>query len=344
MLDTIKVFTDDFRVKDGANLTIQPSNIDYETSEQNDKRLFRNSLGEWVEGAKAFINTDRYNLTIKPNLLGDGIKAFIQFSLPKALGGDNFYPILESEVTQAKNVLADDIANKGILLNLEDCRVSRIDAFKNVYTDENFTDYSPLFSLLRAKRALRRDYGSTFLWANTQREICVYDKIQEIQIRGGAFRDYPQNTTRFEYRLLNARVTKRDTGIEKLRDIDNLDAVRDAYKDALEKHLFSLSVGEIEILASSELENIIKAYKDRGGRYWIREFKENFGAYMVLKMTNLETLKGILERVTDYRMVAWRVIKDFEKSRNAIALMTKASNSKTLSDLYNELKEKVLND
>lgn len=342
MLDTVKVFTDDFRVRDGANLTLQPSNIDYETNLKIDKRLFRNSANEWVEGAKAYINCDRYNLTIKPNAIGDGVKAFIQFSLPKALTGDNYNPIPDNQIKEAKKAIADDIEDKGILLNLEDCRVSRLDAFRNVYSEEAFLDYTPLFKLLRAKRQLRRDYGSTFLWSNTQREICVYDKNEEVRLRGGSVRGLPSNTVRFEYRLLNTRVTKRDTGIDRLRDIDNLDAVRDAYSEALKKHLFSLDVNEINILASTQLESILQAYRDNGSRYWVTEFQRDFGAYMVLNMTNLDTLQAILERVAGNRQTAWRVIKDFEKSRNTIALYDKTVNKKTLGDLYNELRGKVL--
>lgn len=342
MLDTVKVFTDDFRVRDGANLTLQPSIIDYETNLKIDKRLFRNSANEWVEGAKAYINCDRYNLTIKPNTIGDGVKAFIQFSLPKALTGDNYNPIPDNQIKEAKKAIADDIADRGILLNLEDCRVSRLDAFRNVYSEEAFLDYTPLFKLLRAKRQLRRDYGSTFLWSNTQREICVYDKNEEVRLRGGATSNTPPNTIRFEYRLLNTRVTKRDTGIDRLRDINNLDGVRDAYKEALTKHLFCLDVNEIDILASTQLENLLQGYRDSGNRYWVNQFKQDFGAYMVLNMTNLETLQAILERVAGNRQTAWRVIKDFEKSRNTLALYDKTVNNKTLGDLYNELRGKVL--
>lgn len=342
MLDTIKVFTDDFKVQDGANLTIQPAVIEYEDGAKADKKLFRNSEGKWVEGAKAYINTDRYNLTIKPNAMGEGVRTFIQFSLPKALTGNNFHAISEKETSSALEALDKDIRARGILLNLNDCRLSRIDAFRNVYSEESFSDYTPLFNLLRAKRQLKRDYGSTFLWSNTQREICVYDKIAEVKLRGGSIREYPQNVIRFEYRLKNNRVTKRDTGIETLREINNLDAVRDAYNEALEKHLFCLSVKEIEVLASSDLEAIIQSYKDTGSRYWINDFKGDFGAYSVLSSTNIETFKSIIERVSGNRTVAWRIVKDFENSRNKVALHSKAVKNKTLSDLYNELKGKVL--
>ncbi len=344
MIDTVKVFTDDFKVMDGANLTIQPSAIDYEDGAKADKKLFRNSEGKWVEGSKAYINTDRYNLTIKPDAIGEGVKTFIQFSLPKVLTGSNFHAISETDAEIALEALGKDIQERGVQLNLNACRLSRIDAFRNVYSEESFSDYTPLFNLLRAKRQLKRDYGSTFLWSNTQREICVYDKIAEVKLRGGSIREFPRNVIRFEYRLKNNRVTKKETGIETLRDINNLDAVREAYNEALEKHLFCLSVKEVEVLASSDLEAIIQSYKDTGSRYWINDFKGDFGAYAVLSATNTETFRSIIERVSGNRTVAWRIVKDFENSRNAVALHSKAVKNKTLSDLYNELKDKVLDD
>ncbi len=343
MLDTLKVYTDDFRVQDGASLTVQPAPINYQDNAQRDSRLFQNSAREWVTGAKAYINNEHYNLTIKPNMIGDGVKAFIQFSLPKALTGDNYHPIKASEITQAKRLIGQDIAEKGILLDLEECKVSRIDAFRNAYSEEPFLDYTPLFRMLRAQRQLKRDYGSTFLWSNTQREICVYDKNEEVRLRGGAMRGAPPNAIRFEYRLLNTRVTKKETGIDRLRDINNFDAVREAYDKALKKHLFSLTVSEVNVLAATQLEVTLQSYRDKGSRYWITEFLKDYGAYTVLNQTNVETLKAILERVTGDRKTAWKSIKDIEESRNTIALMSEGANQKTLADLYQELEGKVLN-
>lgn len=45
MIDTIKVFTDDFRVRDAAALAIQPAIVDY----QSGYRISASSLGTQLE-------------------------------------------------------------------------------------------------------------------------------------------------------------------------------------------------------------------------------------------------------------------------------------------------------
>lgn len=343
MIDTIKVFTDDFRVRDAAALAIQPATIDYQSGVQNERRLFRNSAGEWVEGAKAYLNDERYNLTLKPNDAGDGVKLWLQWSLPKAFTGDNFYPLSADQLGDAKKALEQSLSDKGVMLELDECKVSRLDTFQNVYSAESFADYATLFRLLRAKRQQRRDYGTTFLWANTQREICVYDKVAEIKNRGGSFEAYPENTIRFEYRLKSSKAIKRELGLGKLKDLQNFDGVKAAYQQAMQKNIFSLTVDEVNVLISSRLEAVIRAYYENGGRYWLRSFISEFGAYMLLKMTEPENLQLIIERVSGYRMTGWRAVRELEKSRDRLALHLEGVGDKTLADLYAELRDKVLN-
>ncbi len=344
MIDTIKVFTDDFRVRDAAALAIQPAIVDYQSGVQDKRKLFRNSAGEWVEGAKAYLNTDSYNLTLKPDNAGDGVKLFLQWSLPKAFTGDNFYPLSADQLGDAKRALEHSLSDKGVMLELDECKVSRVDTFQNVYSAESFADYATLFRLLRAKRQQRRDYGTTFLWANTQREICVYDKVAEIKSRGGSYKAYPENTIRFEYRLKNSRVTERELGLGKLKDLQNFDGVKAAYKQAMEKNLFSLKVDEVNVLISSRLEAVIRAYYESGGRYWLRNFISEFGAYMLLRSIEPENLQAVIERVSGYRMTGWRAVRDLEKSRDKLALHLEGVGEKTLADLYAELRDKVLSE
>ena len=343
MIDTIKVFTDDFRVRDAANLAIQPAPIDYQSGVQNERRLFRNSAGEWVEGAKAYLNTDSYNLTVKPDNVGNGVKLFLQWSLPKAFTGDNFYPLSDDQLGDAKRALEQSLSDKGVMLELDECKVSRVDTFQNVYAAESFADYATLFRLLRAKRQQRRDYGTTFLWANTRREICVYDKVAEIKNRGGSYQAYPENTIRFEYRLKNSQVTEHELGLATLKDLNNFEGVKAAYRQAMQKNLFSLTVDEVNVLISSKLEAVIRAYYENAGRYWLRSFISEFGAYMLLKSIEPENLQLIIERVSGYRMTGWRAVRDLEKSRDKLALHLEGVGDKTLADLYAELRDKVLN-
>jgi len=164
-------------------------------------------------------------------------------------------------------------------------------------------------------------------------------------LRGGVSRlPTPPNTIRFEYRLLNTRVTRTDTGIDRLKDITSFEAVKETYKMALKKHLFNQEVSDTDILSATNLEAILENYRDEQGRYWVDQFLRDYGAYTVLSKTDPETLKIILEVVAGNRQTAWRVTKGMEEQHAKMKMMTPATGNKTLADLYQELEEKVLND
>jgi len=167
MLDTLKVYTPDFEVKDRARVSVQPGLVDYGTGQQREVSLFKDELGRDVYGQKAFVNTERYNLTIQP--MGAGVELFLQTSLPKTIHEDNYTPLTNSETEQAIDEIASDLKSRGVVVNLDNCGLSRVDLFKNVIGDNDFLSYSPLFELLQSKRQHKRDYGTTFTWSNTQR-------------------------------------------------------------------------------------------------------------------------------------------------------------------------------
>lgn len=345
MLDTIKIYNQDFRVSDGANLTIQPNTIDYSTGDIQEIILFKDSKNQPVYGSKAYINNDRFNLTIKGMPKG-GVNCFIQLSVPKACNGDNYYPVSHNETKQVFSELQKELTLLGIGLNVSDSKLSRVDSFKNVSDGEMFSTYSPVLSLLKAKRQLRRDYGTTFTWQNTRREICAYDKNFEVQSRGLSLAGYPANNIRFEYRLKNSDVCLTEYGFNTVYQLENnLDAVRDTYKTALEKHLFCLDVQDIEIITGNELEKILTQYKETQGMRWLNIFLRDYGAYSVSKMAGIETVKTVINKLSDGdRTKAWRTTKLLESLKQNYELMRDGNNGKTLSDLYMELKEKVLND
>lgn len=109
---------------------------------------------------------------------------FLQTSLPKIVHGENYQALNNDETVQAIDAIADDLNNRGVGVNLQACKISRIDAFRMASANNPFTSYAPVFRLLSAKRSHTTDYGTTFTWANTQREICVYDKAVEMRNRG----------------------------------------------------------------------------------------------------------------------------------------------------------------
>ncbi len=343
MIDTLKIYTHDFSVKDSAELIIQPNTIDYSSGEVVETPLFRTSANKTIFGSKAYCNNETYNLTIKGMPKG-GTVCFIQTSLPKACKGENYYSLSSAETKETFEKLQNDFTERGIGLNLGQCRLSRVDSFKTVPCSEMFYSYVPLFGLLRAKRQNRRDYGTTFTWSNTRREVCVYDKIAEMQNRGLPVVRYPANSMRFEYRLKTSGVCKDEYGFDNFQAlVNNLDGVKQVYENAMKNYLFSLEVEQVEYLSGRELEQNMRMYKSTVGRNWLQIYYRDYGAYMTAKLAGIETIKAIVTRLSEGdRMKAWRAVKLTEDMRRNYEMVKGTDTGKTLSDLYSELKTKVL--
>lgn len=341
MLDTLKVYTPDFEVKDRARVSVQPGLVDYENGQQREVSLFKDELGRDVYGQKAFVNTDQYNLTIQP--MGSGVELFLQTSLPKTIKDDNYSPLTDSETRQAVDAIASDLRSRGIVVNLDKCGLSRVDLFKNVCGENDFLSYSPLFELLQSKRQHKRDYGTTFTWSNTQREICAYDKLTEMRSRGMATGGLPTNTIRFEYRLKNSRVCGRELGVSTVKDlVNNLDTLPVKYRDALSKSIFSLRVDEVNILASQELQAWMQSYANLYGDTWLSRFLRDFGSYHLARMAGDEVVKIVMACVIGDRVKLWRAIRYFEQAKRDFELSSRTDNDQTLADLYDELQKKVM--
>lgn len=341
MLDTLKVHTQYFTVKDRARVSVQPGLVNYENGEQREVSLFKDDLGRDVYGSKVYVNTEIYNLTIQP--MGAGVELFLQTSLPKVVKDDNYSPLTNSETVQAIDAIGQDLKSRGVLVNLDACELSRVDLFKNVVGDNDFMSYSPLFALLQSKRQNKRDYGTTFTWSNTQREICVYDKLTEMQSRGVKVSGYPVNTMRFEYRLKNSRVCKRALGFSTVNKlVNNLDDLQKKYKDALSKSIFALGVEDVKILASQDLQAWMQSYASTYGDTWFSRFLRDYGAYELSRLASPEVVKIVMACVISDRFKLWRAIRFFEDAKRDFEMSARVGEQKTLADLYGELKQKVM--
>lgn len=344
MIDTLKVYTDDFVIRENAGLFVQPATVNYETGETKEYNLFRGNNGKWVTGAKAYVNTGDYQLTIKP--MNDGkVRLFLQTSLPKIIHGENCDALTNDETLQAFDVLSDDLNNRGVGVNLQECKTSRIDLFRMASANNPFSSYAPMFKLLNAKRSHTTDYGTTFTWANTQREICVYDKATEMRNRGVKSSALPINGIRFEYRLKTSKVCKNETGAGNVRDlVNNLDGLQDVYRKALENSIFSIDAKALVAVTANELENGLRVYSKRYGGAFVNRFFRDFGAFALGCLTGVETVKSVLSCVLDDRYKLWRHSKLFDEYRMNFEMARGKIGENTLKDFYLELKEKILPD
>ena len=199
MLDTMKLTLQDWRVSPGAKLQVNTGNMDFQTGEMKQTLLFSDTSGKEVFGSYAHYIGERLNLSIKP--LAGQVRAFVSFSAPKRVGEDNYSPIKESQFSEVFESVENELFENGVEANIQKAKLSRVDTFRNILTDEETQSYSRLFGLLEASRAKDRSThgATTWLFQNGSTEYCIYDKIEEMR-NAGVSTSGLEKTLRFEHR------------------------------------------------------------------------------------------------------------------------------------------------
>lgn len=349
MIDTIKLHLKDYEISDSTTLQVQPSSFIAGTGEKvSDHALFQSGSGAVYYGSKAYLNSDNFNLSIKPMPSGADTprvaNCFVQFSVPKNHYGNNFYSVDCEETEEEFNKLEASLRDNGIRTNLKEADLSRVDTFKNIEPEEDFSSYYSLFSLLKARRAVQRGYGTTFLLSNSQQEFCVYDKNVEMKLRGVDLSKFPENTMRFEHRLLNKKKVSTIYGFSKAGEIfkGGYEVIREKRAEEWKKSLFSYEVPEVVLLGSKALEEEMRAFKEKFTRNWFQFFLQAYGAYHLAQKAGVEAVELALQNLESERTKVWRAKKILVDAKKEIDFVKKEQNSeKSLGELYEELRSKV---
>jgi hypothetical protein len=349
VIDTLKLYLTEYSISAHCGLTVQPSPIDMSTGEAVGNFPLWRVNGRTVEGAKAYCNAERFNLSISPmsHQQPDAIAAVVQFSIPKVAGGNNYAPASRRAASAAIKSIERDLKDAGVRTDLRAALVSRVDTFRNVVADEPFSSYQPVFQLLSGKRMPKRDYGTTFLWANTQQEICVYDKLEEMALHKLNTKGFPSNTIRFEHRLLKAKkVQTALDGIRTVRDLfDGYDVLQANFQKSMQSQLFRYDVGQVETITAGMLEDDMRYFAENYKERWFSQYLRTFGLYHLLQRTQIETVRRVIDNFSSDRKKAWRVAKEMEELQmQTMKMKTVAPSVRPLSELYNELRVKVLNE
>ncbi len=345
MIDTLKLSLTDYKVSPGANLFVQPSSFNAATGELISNYPLWHDGADYIEGSKAYHNGEDFNVTLKPLSSSEpgSIGCFVQFSVPKVATGDNYYATDYKGTAAALATVEKHLRDVGVKTNIKTASLSRLDAFKTVQADEPYQAYHPVLSMLQGQRMAKRDYGTTFLWRNTQQEICVYDKVAEMEHRRVSVLQVPQNSVRFEFRMLKARKVQDMLGMRSAADLLNgYDHVRTVYQQHLHKQLFQRSISDVAMLTARQFEEQLRYYKDDlGKRFWCNDYL--MAAGMRVLAADADALKQAAKKVSGNRVTAARVCRQIEAARlDAVALEIIAPSKRPLGELYGELKSKVL--
>jgi len=349
MIDTVKLLVSNYEVTRESSLQVQPATYRVSTGEEepvSEFSLFQDTGGRLYKGSKAYLNNDKFNLTIQPfTKARNGVCCFVSFSIPKVYSGENnFYSVGKEGSREAIQLVEQGLSEVGFKTNLEKADISRVDTFKNIQTEEMFSSYYSLFSLLKARRAIQRGYGTTFLLHNTQQEFCVYDKLAELQSRGLDTSRFPAQSMRFEHRLLNKAKTERVYGFTKVKQLfsGGYEKMKACQVEEWRKSMFSYEVEDIVLLGSKQLEQELRIYQERYSRNYFDRYLRAYGAYRLAAEAGIEVVSMALKNLESDRMKVWRAEKLLKDYKREIELMREDPGSnKTMAVLYMELKEKV---
>ncbi len=349
MLDTLKLSLGDFDIAGDANLDVQPPSFNTATGEMRGRyRLFRRGVG-FVEGAKAFHNSDDFNVSVQPFSPSDplSIGCHVQFSVPKLANGSNYEPADFAATEQALVTIERELRSIGIKTNIETATISRLDSCKNVPTSEAFPAYAPVLARLQGTRVAKRDYGTTFLWHNTLQEVCAYDKREEMKRRKRNVTLLPKNSVRFEHRLLKARKVRDVLGFGTAGDLlIGFDEVKRGYVTAMEKQLFRYSPAEIQVTTSADFESQLRSFiRHSSGSKSEAVCADAYVRALGFRQLSAdkEAFLRAVENLSENRMTPHRMRKKLmEAEIDALALEQIAPSKHTLGELYRELEREVL--
>lgn len=340
MIDTLRLNLGRPVILDDTRLTFRARDI-RGGQPIGDLVRFPKADGGEVEAGKVFFNSDLVNLETRYGQM------FAQFSLPKYLAGgrDNVNPVSQDQAAAALADLQGYLADQaGVLADLEAASVARFDLFANADSKYAFTDYRSLFDLLDLKRQVKRDYGTTFFFANGQRETCIYDKRAEQAMKGNSLEGLPANLIRWEYRLKKGRVCKSALGIKKTGRLTALDLVKRwpdlvAIYDSQVKATLRLADSDRRSADAynlkEELMALVKAEGPKGARTWV----EWEGVRVILaKLGSLEVVRSVVREVLTDKQQVYRFMRWFTGVAEQLTFdFTKADINDLKRELYSKL-------
>lgn len=296
-IDSIKLRVTDFKLSTSSELELLPSSINTKTGEQKNVTLY-DANGLKLEGQKAYRNTDLYNLDLSESGM------YIKFSIPKVINGHNDLPVNLELTRKALQNVQDDLQKNDIKVSLEGASLSRLDLFRQELMSNTFLDYVPVFSLLRGQRMNKRDYGTTFTFMNSAREVCFYDKDQESARKEGRKLPASSNNVRSEVRLLKHRpITK--TGLDIASDIlNNYERLSSIYQEEVKKVIKEPGQVGRSLLVQSDLISEMEQIKEVSGKFGLREVKEHiqfFGVSSLLERVSFENYIQTVIQVSDHK-------------------------------------------
>jgi hypothetical protein len=342
MIDTLHLNLRDFEIEVAHSFKIPGETVDHGSGEVTGNTvLWRNAGGE-TRGEFAIYKSPNFIVTVKPYPSG-AVYAIATFSAPKLANngnGGNYTPADQTALEAALKALQINLKGIGVKTNVQTATMARLDATKNIETEESYSSYLPMLAALPCKLKDKWFYGSSLLLRNSQQEIAVYDKLSEMIAKKHSIDGLPK-TLRFEQRFKTSAKVKSYLGMTYVEDlVDNLDHVAARYKDSMESNIFKLDTFDFEVTTAQQFVDELNALKPLHS-YPVNRLLLVRGYDSIANSE--ESFLAAVEEVSGNRKAKYRAKNLLhELKMEAMSLQVSDKNKKTSCQLYEELKIKVL--
>ena len=281
----------------------------------------------------------------------DGEVLIIQFNpYQEQIGVSN---ISHKVIMNADENIKERLRALGVSCHIEQGELSRLDLCRDAYLDYPVCSYQEVIKDLPFSRMKLQAYNDGFILKNTQHQLCMYNKIQQLKKdnkidKEAVFNWSQYNVLRAEIRLFKNRKIKDYTGLQRYEDvISNLDYMPDVYNKYQKKEVFkmnkrSCTTKSVDANIINKIENAlgnegkikeIAIWRALSGDFF-EQIKGNGGVeYVVSKIAesmNLSRMQKSRLRLKLREML--QVSKFSQNSREQVANI----------QLYKELKNKLV--
>jgi len=335
MIDKLEVSTSDFAITEEAIFRIWPAS--YESNEEDELHggVLYQQNGRYLYGAKAGMNRDTFNITIKP---GFGMQVI--FNPAVVIHKNNFLQVNEDEFHKSIDIIEAELVNNGVHLDLDSANITRLDIAQDRDMQEPIPVYFQLFRMLKAKRAKPKECSDGYYLQNGNRTLLFYDKVQEMLFsKKDVSAIQGRNILRGEYRLLRKDAVRRAgfTDIASIRRTSFND-LANYYKASVSDFAFTVipSPDEFAYSLKTEIE-ILSEFKSRYARNALARYHE--------ARTNLDRFGSIENYRTSLlaagfdRAYIFRHIKEVIKCIALINEVEGENGKKNIGTLYQEMYE-----
>lgn len=194
------------------------------------------------------------------------------------------------EVQKVSNRINDLLKQNSILLNLDNCTMSRIDLAKQQIMSKSIYSYRPAFDFMKGKRMKNTGYEGGYRWGNNTHEVTMYDKGTESNLP-------ISNLERCEAKFKKTKFVQNKTGFLNYGQLFKSDNqyINSVYNNYLDSTIFRNNVGHQLVLDfQTELDKLIH-FKSSGRNAVLKFLASSNLTALINKFGSIEVIFDLMK-------------------------------------------------